>query len=128
MTDSREDIASEHFDSGVTDRERAVFEGGITLGALYHQFAGAPVKDEDSLEESMEQAAVAHPYVEEAEVRVNTPAKEGKSPFDYGALSGEDLEIRLVARYGGARAELEMRWIPEMGYPLMFVKEIGRKD
>ena len=27
----------------VNDRDRAVFEAGIKLGALYHQFVGTPI-------------------------------------------------------------------------------------
>lgn len=39
---------SEIFDSyfkNLSDRERAVFEGGISLGALFHQFVGTPVSE-----------------------------------------------------------------------------------
>ncbi|HIQ32623.1 MAG TPA: dihydroneopterin aldolase, partial [Methanothermococcus okinawensis] len=39
----------------LTPRERAVFEGGITLGALFHQFVGTPVslKNREILERAI---------------------------------------------------------------------------
>ena len=40
----------------ITKRDNALFEAGIKLGALYHQFVGAPVNHDtaDSLEQAIE--------------------------------------------------------------------------
>ena len=36
------DVDKEYF-SNITSRERAIFEGAISMGALFHQFVGTPV-------------------------------------------------------------------------------------
>lgn len=36
------DVDKEYF-SNITTRERAIFEGAISMGALFHQFVGTPV-------------------------------------------------------------------------------------
>ncbi|MCX8191821.1 MAG: dihydroneopterin aldolase family protein, partial [Nitrososphaerales archaeon] len=43
MKEGIESIVRKYFDQSLTDRERAIFEGGIALGALYHQFIGIPI-------------------------------------------------------------------------------------
>ena len=51
------DVDEKYFNN-ISHRERAIFEGGITMGALFHQFDGTPVnlKSVKSLEEAMEKA------------------------------------------------------------------------
>ena len=39
------DVDKEYF-SNITTRERAIFEGAISMGALFHQFVGTPVNKE----------------------------------------------------------------------------------
>ena len=36
------DVDEKYFNN-ISHRERAIFEGGITMGALFHQFDGTPV-------------------------------------------------------------------------------------
>lgn len=122
--DSESDPGSKYFDSGTTDRERAIFEGAITLGALYHQFVGTPVRDEEALEVAIKESALAHPYIESAEVQVIKLDKKGKAPYNYPELSENMLEIMLVAEYQSARAEVELRYIRELEYPLMYIKRV----
>ena len=49
------DVNEKYF-SNITKRERAIFEGGISMGALFHQFIGTPVNKDtkESLEKCME--------------------------------------------------------------------------
>ena len=49
------DIDKKYF-SNITTRERAIFEGAISMGALFHQFVGTPVNKDtkESLEKAME--------------------------------------------------------------------------
>ena len=116
------DPARKYFSSNVTDRERAIFEGAITLGALYHQFIGAAIHDAKALERAMEQAAIAQPFIEKAEVRIILPKRKRKNPYIYPELSSEMLKIDLVAKYGGARVRVGMRYMNELNYPLMFIR------
>ncbi len=116
------DPARKYFGSEVTNRERAIFEGAITLGALYHQFIGAAIHDARALERAMEQAAIAQPFIKKASVRIKYPKKKRIHPYDYPELSAEMLEIALVAKYGGARVRVGMRYVRELEYPLMFIR------
>ncbi|MDI6820097.1 MAG: dihydroneopterin aldolase family protein [Candidatus Hodarchaeaceae archaeon] len=115
------DPARKYFDKRVTDRERAIFEGAITLGALYHQFVGAAIHDAKALERAMEQAALAQPFIEEARVKIKCPKGRRRHPYIYPELSGEMLTIDLLAKYGKARARVGMRYVRELDYPLMFI-------
>ncbi len=119
---------SRHFDERVTDRERAIFEGAITLGAAYHQYVGAPFRDGEKLEEAIRESAMAQPYIEEAEIRLNTGGDTGKKTFEYDSVSGEILEMEITAEYGDARAILKLEWVSEMEYPLMYIKSIEESD
>ena len=46
----------EKYFSNISDRERAIFEGAISMGALFHQFVGTPFNKTNipSLEKAME--------------------------------------------------------------------------
>ena len=116
------DPARKYFAANVTDRERAIFEGAVTLGALYHQFVGAAIHDAGALEMAMEQAAIAQPFIERAKVRIKYPKSERKNPYIYPELSGEMLTVNLVAKYGRAIVRVEMRYVKELDYPLMVIK------
>jgi len=115
------DPARKYFDSKVTDRERAIFEGAITLGALYHQFIGAAIHDAKALERAMEQAAIAQPFIGKAKVKITCLKRKRKNPYIYPELSAEMLKIDLVAKYGGACVRVGMRYVQELNYPLMFI-------
>ncbi len=108
-----------------TDRERAAFEAGIKLGALFHQFTGSPVSARNAaeLEGAMAGCLRLQPYVTEAEVRIRAGTRADKRhPFDYRSLTGEMLAVRLTVRYGRAEARAGIRHVPELDYPLMYLE------
>ncbi|KXA96671.1 hypothetical protein AKJ39_04290 [candidate division MSBL1 archaeon SCGC-AAA259J03] len=121
---SEGDPGAKYFSREVTPRERAIFEGAITLGALYHQFVGTPIRDPAALERAIEESALAHPFIDEAEAEISETEKENENSYEYPELSGKALTIKLTANYEGAVAEMEMRRIPEIDYPLMFIKSV----
>jgi dihydroneopterin aldolase len=105
-----------------TDREQAVFEAGIKLGALYHQWVGTPISRNSaaSVERAIEQAVILQPFVEEITVRLNRDLMT-ENAFGYSELSGlmYDVEIITRVRFTYCRARLA----PENGYPLMKIVE-----
>ena len=110
-----------------TDSERAVFEAGIKLGGIYHQFIGATVTPENvaHLEKVIEEGARYQPFVESIEAHVDRTELRGKSdPYDYQTITGKMLSVRIVTHYGTARAVCELKWLPDLHYPLMYVKEV----
>ena len=115
---------SKFFADGITDRERAVFEAAITLGAVFHQYIGAPFKNKERIEKAIEESALAQPYVEDVEIKLNTQAKSTKNTFEYDVVSGKILEIEITVEYGVAVAVVGINWVPELNYPLMYIKKI----
>lgn len=103
----------------------AAFEAGIKLGALFHQFVGAPVSERNAeiLEKAMESCLRLQPYVVEAEVRIDR-GKMRLSSFGYTSLSPEMLKARVVVEFEGERVEGILEWNEELGYPLMRLRNI----
>ncbi|HEU12762.1 MAG TPA: dihydroneopterin aldolase, partial [Euryarchaeota archaeon] len=60
-----EDPAKKYFNCN--DRERAVFEAGIKLGTIYHQFVGTPISKDnvEPLERSIEESIKVQPFVKD---------------------------------------------------------------
>jgi hypothetical protein len=108
-----------------SDRERAAFEAGIKLGSIYHQYVGAPVNESnvEALEGAIEAGVRVQPFVDDVRVRIDraTIKRKRGAPYKYWSLTGEMLDVWLRVRYNGAVAECEMRYVPELKYPLMRV-------
>ena len=112
-----------------SDSERAVFEAGIKLGGIYHQFIGATVTPENvgHLEKTIVDGTRYQPFVEDIEAHIDRSELRAKAdPYDYQTITGKMLSIRIVTRYGDARAVCELKYLPNMKYPLMYVKEVTR--
>jgi len=125
----REELAAKYFNC--SPRERAVFEAGIKLGTIYHQFVGTPVcaANADILEKAMEDGVRVQPFVKDIRVRIDRSAlRRKRDEFDYQTLTGNMLDVTLVIQVEGVRAVAEMRYVNELRYPLMFVKEISEVE
>lgn len=111
----------------ISSRERVIFEGAITMGALFHQFVGTPVSSKSAcmLEKSIKEAMELQPCIEKVEVKINREMlEETKSEFNYVSLNGDMLDVQVVSTYGGKKAVLKMEYIEELKYPLMYVEKI----
>ena len=106
----------------ISDREKAIFEAGIKLGALYHQWVGTPIsrKSAAGIESAIEQAVILQPFVELISVRLDCNQMT-ENIFGYSELSGLmfDVEIVTRVRFTYCRARLA----PKDGYPLMQIVE-----
>ncbi|MDG6928950.1 MAG: dihydroneopterin aldolase family protein [Nitrososphaerota archaeon] len=123
------DPAKKYFDRSVTDRERAVFEGGIALATIYHKFTGLPVTPDkellSSLEKAIEQSASKQPFKEEVHARIREDLmKKGRGSYGYDELQGKMLDVSVMVRYGTARATLRVRYVEDIDYPLMYVESV----
>jgi dihydroneopterin aldolase len=105
-----------------SDRERAIFEAGIKLGALYHQWVGTPISRESaaSVEAAIEKAVILQPFVEEIGVKLNRHLMK-ENRFGYSELSGLMFDVEIVTRVGFSYCRA--RLTPEKGYPFMRVVE-----
>ena len=105
-----------------TEREQAVFEAGIKLGALYHQWVGTPVSRESaaSVEAAIEKAVILQPFVEEISVKLDRSLMT-ENRFGYSELSGLMFDVGIVTRVGFSYCRA--RLAPDEGYPFMSIVE-----
>ncbi len=116
------DVNEKYF-SNITARERAIFEGGISMGALFHQFVGTPVNKDtkEGLERTIEESFKLQPAIEDVEVKINL---NDNTEFDYISLSGDMLDVRIHTLIDNIKAVIRIEYIEELNYPLMYVEKI----
>ena len=111
----------------ITDRDSALFEAGIKLGALYHQFVGSPVNlsTAGGLEEAIRGSISLQPFVQSITVEINREmVSECINDFGYCELEGRMLGVDAVIRYGTAVVHVGIRYDVKMEYPMMFIQQI----
>lgn len=103
-----------------TKRELAAFEAGIKLGALYHQFVGAPVSRETvkSLELAISESISLQPFVERARVSIDRKMLE-ENVFGYGELQGKMILAEVEINYQGEVVKARLEYDQKKDYPLM---------
>ncbi len=107
----------------ITDREKAAFEAGIKLGALYHQFVGTPIARETAaaVETAIEQAVGLQPFVTAVRVRLDREMMV-TNRFGYSELAGRMFDVEIRTRVGGASCTARLHL--EDDYPMMEIVEI----
>ena len=109
--------------SDITDRDNALFEAGIKLGALYHQFTGSPInlKTVESLEHAIEQSISVQPFVENITVSINRDMIRSNlnNEFGYCELEGRMLDVGICVIYGSEMVHVALGFDAELEYPLM---------
>ncbi len=128
MIEKREELAAKKFNCSI--RERALFEAGIKMGTIYHQFVGVPV-DQDSvevLEKSIEKGVLTQPYVDKITVHIDRSVfNPKKDEYSYCSLSGEMLDVSLVIKIENIEVTAEMRYDPLLKYPLMYISKVQER-
>lgn len=120
------DVDKKYF-SNITSRERAIFEGAISMGALFHQFVGTPVNknSKKSLEISMEESLKLQPAIDDIEVKIRfDKLEESMTEFDYTSLTGDMLDVKIHTKVDNVKATIRIEFIEELNYPLMYVENI----
>lgn len=120
------DVDKEYF-SNITTRERAIFEGAISMGALFHQFVGTPVNKntKNSLETSMEESLKLQPAIEDVKVNIRfDKLEESMTEFEYTSLTGDMLDVKIYTKVENVTAVIRIEFIEELNYPLMYVEDI----
>ena len=92
----KEDQAKKYFSENVSERDRAIFECGITLGAIYHQFQGTPLINDEKvihdLETAIESTMANQPWIDSVKIRIlPTILKNGKKMYEYSELGRKNL-------------------------------------
>ncbi len=117
----------EKYFSNITPRERSIFEGAISMGALFHQFVGTPVNKstKESLEKAMEESLNLQPAIEKVEVEIRfDKLEEAMTEFDYTSLTGDMLDVKIHTKVDEVVAVIRIEFIEELNYPLMYVEDI----
>lgn len=107
-----------------TDRERAIFEAGIKLGTIYHQYVGVPINLSNlrSLENAISESALVQPFVEKASVKIDADmVKKRQGVYKYITLAGEMLEVELTVKYRDEAVVARLSYVEDMDYPLMYL-------
>ena len=112
----------------INERDIAVFEAGIKLGALYHQFVGTPISSEtvDGLERIIEDSIALQPHIRSVSVSIDREMVEKKlnPKFKYCELEGRMLHVSLQILYKNIIADAELAYDEMQDYPLMSIKKI----
>lgn len=121
-------MTSDFDPSAPTDRDNALFEAGIKLGSLYHQFIGAPLSLSGicSLEEAIRNSIGVQPYVESVTVKIDKGRVRAdlNETFRYTELKGVMLDVRAVIQYHAVRVFVSLKYDEELCYPLMKIDKI----
>lgn len=111
-------------------RDRAVFEAGVALGSIAHQFVGLPVSDEirtlRSISKAVEATMSLQPYRKKVTFRLNRQSikKKKRHPYDYRGLTEKDMDIAVTISLRGVDVTARMKYVPEIDFPLMFIESI----
>ncbi|MHA1241571.1 MAG: dihydroneopterin aldolase family protein [Promethearchaeota archaeon] len=130
MSDNKE---NSYFPPNLSDGERASFEIGIKLGALYHILCGMPISSNssiiDSIEKGIEASISCQPYVKFVKVNINRKQIQGNksSEFEYDEITGKHIEAKVVLEFKSVEVIAKIEWIEELKYPLMFIEKISNK-
>lgn len=122
-----EDKAQKYFKC--TDRERAVFEAGIKLASVYHQFVGTPVSKANVsvLEKAIEEGVRIQPFVKDVKVKIVGESKRiehKQHEYDYMSLTGNMLNLDLTIKYNKSIVKAKLKYIHEINYPLMYISAL----
>jgi len=108
-------------------RERAVFETGIKLGGLFHQFMGVAINEHnrEEIEKGIEATVRVQPFVKKVKVNINKEClKDGDFILDYSTLSPKMLDVLIEVNYENVIVIGRLKFVEELAYPLMYVEEI----
>jgi Uncharacterized protein conserved in archaea len=117
------DEASSYFHC--TDRERAIFEAGIKLGSIYHQYVGVPMNQSniEAIEHAIQQSVMVQPFVSSATVSIDrSMVKRSTGQYKYVTLKGEMLKVTIDVKYKEESVRARMEYVEKLDYPLMFLE------
>ena len=134
----------QYFCENITSRDRAMFELGIKLGALFHQFLGSPISNNPDtitlLTKGIEASIKSQPFVSDVHVNLKIPRHLEKekeeqrldrkigTPYDYTEISRKNLQALITLIYKNWKVIGNIDWVPEIQYPLMFISKIEEID
>lgn len=117
-------MKEEKYFKNLTDRERAIFEGGISMGALFHQFVGTPVNVESakSLEKAIKKSILLQPAVVNVDIKINEDLiRKATGSMEYTSLTGDMLEVKLTTKINDEHIVTCISYDEKLQYPIMYI-------
>ena len=115
--------------ASLSAREALLFEAGVKLGGVFHQYLGTPVspRTAPALARAIEGAVGLQPFVRGVRVRVRPErgGPTGRGRFGYRYLTAEMLEVRVRLADGPVEVLARLEHRPDLRYPLMSVDRVG---
>ena len=107
-------------------RETLLFEAGIKLGGIFHQYLGVPLsaRTAPGLARTIERAVGLQPYVVAVRVRIDPRrgGRLGRGRYAYRYLTAEMLDVRVRLADRGTQVVARLAHRPDLRYPLMRVE------
>jgi hypothetical protein len=112
----------------LSSRETLLFEAGIKLGGVFHQYLGIPVsrRTASALARVIEGAVGLQPFVRRVSVRIRPErgGPVGRGRYGYRYLVPEMLEVRVELADETTEVEATLRHRRDLHYPLMKVERV----
>ncbi|MFW9819224.1 MAG: dihydroneopterin aldolase family protein [Candidatus Thorarchaeota archaeon] len=122
-----------YFSPDLSKRERACFETGIKLGALYHILSGIPIRNDENIiraiEKGIESSISCQPYVKSVKIHFDRDKISGtkESAYDYDEINGKMIQAEINIEYESIHVVAKVQWVDQLEYPLMFIDKIYEK-
>lgn len=119
-------LNEEDYFKNLTDRERAIFEGGISMGSLFHQFVGTPVSlnTVSSLETAISESILLQPAIVDVDVKLDCKLIEKNSrSMGYTSLTGDMLQVRLTTKINEKLIVTCISYDENLHYPMMYIED-----
>ncbi len=114
--------------AALTPREALLFEAGIKLGGIFHQYLGVPVSSRTAagLARTIERAVALQRFVVDVRVRVHPErgGPLGRGRFAYRYLTAEMLDVRVRLSDRGIEVEGRLAHRADLRYPLMSIASV----
>jgi hypothetical protein len=114
--------------AALSRREALLFEAGVKLGGVFHQYLGIPVSPRTApgIARTIERAVALQPYVVEVRAKID-PGRGGalgEGKFAYRYLTAEMLDVTVRLRDGSEEVEARLAHRRDLRYPLMSVVRV----
>ncbi len=110
-------------------REALLFEAGVKLGGVFHQYFGMPVsaRTAPAVARTIARAVALQPYVVDVRATIDPTraGPAGRGRFAYHYLTPEMLEVTVRLRDGPEEVTARLAHRPDLRYPLMSVVRVA---
>jgi hypothetical protein len=116
----------------LTKREALLFEAGVKLGGIFHQYLGIPISSRTAGEVArlIERAVALQPYVVDVRAKIDPKrgGPMGRGRFAYRYLTPEMIHVTVRLQDGPEEVVARLAHRADLRYPLMSVVRVRGPD